>query len=167
MTSQVSEVKEMNQIELRNAFGQFATGVNVVTAKDVDGSLIGMTANSFSSVSLDPPLLLWCPGNSLPSLPAFQRAGHFAINVLASTQHDMAKQFARPSEDKFAGISYSPGTFGAPLLEGALATFECRIDAMYPAGDHHIMVGEVVSYTTNETAQPLIFHCGHFSSITS
>ena len=167
MTSQISETREINQIDLRNAFGQFATGVNVVTSTDTDGALIGMTANSFSSVSMDPPLLLWCPGNSLPSLPAFERAGHFTINVLDASQHDIAKQFARPAEDKFAGVSYRKGIFGAPVLDGALATFECRVHAMHLAGDHHIMIGEVFAFTTAETAQPLIFYGGQFSSLAS
>lgn len=165
MTSQVSTRQEINQIDLRNAFGRFATGVNVVTSTDTDGSPIGMTANSFSSVSMDPPLLLWCPGNSLPSLPAFRRAGHFTINVLSATQQNLAQQFARPAVDKFAGVSYHTGIFGAPVLDGAVATFECRVDAMHPAGDHQIMIGEVFAFNSTDTSNPLVFHSGQFSSL--
>ena len=137
---------------LRNAFGQFATGVTVVTTVDVDGSLVGMTANSFSSVSMEPPLVLFCPANHVASLPAFERAGHFVINVLSAEQQDLATQFARPAEDKFAGV------------EGALATFECTLYANHEAGDHQVMIGEVHEFTSQSEAGALLFHGGKFAT---
>lgn len=155
---------EINQLQLRNAFGQFATGVTVITTVDTDGSLIGMTANSFTSVSMDPPLLLCCPGNNVPSLPAFQRAGHFTINVLAAEQQNLALQFARPADDKFAGVDYTPGLFGAPVLADALATFECTIYSLQEMGDHHLMVGEIHRFTSAEDGAPLLFHQGRLSA---
>ena len=149
---------------LRNAFGQFATGVTVVTTVDVDGSLVGMTANSFSSVSMEPPLVLFCPANHVASLPAFERAGHFVINVLSAEQQDLATQFARPAEDKFAGVDYRLGRFGAPVLEGALATFECTLYANHEAGDHQVMIGEVHEFTSQSEAGALLFHGGKFAT---
>lgn len=160
MTTQTPTFAPLNQIELRNAFGQFATGVTVITSVDADGSLVGMTANSFTSVSMDPPLLLCCPGNNVPSLPAFRRAGHFTINVLSAQQRELALQFARPAADKFADVDYRPGIFGAPVLKGSLASFECSIDAMHPAGDHHIMVGLVHRFHAAEDGAALLFHQG-------
>lgn len=146
--------------ELRNAFGQFVTGVTIATTRDLDGSLIGMTANSFSSVSMDPPLLMFCPASHLPSLPAFERAGHFAINILAASQDELAKHFARPSENKFAGVDYSSGLFGAPVINGSVATFECTLFESHNAGDHKILIGEVHHFVTNPDSPALVFHRG-------
>lgn len=147
--------------DFRNALGQFATGVTVITTRADDGHLVGMTANSFASVSMDPPLVLWCPGKHVASLPDFADATHFAINVLASSQHHLSRQFSIPGSDKFAGVEVREGRAGVPVLEGALATFECRTVARHDAGDHIIYVGEVEQYSYDPD-DPLVFHGGAY-----
>ncbi len=111
---------------LRNLLGQFATGVTVITTRGADGRKVGMTANSFSSVSLDPPLVLWSLARTAPSVNDFLVASHFAINVLGSDQHGLSGHFARPAADKFVGIEHVEATAGVPLLDGAIATLVCR-----------------------------------------
>jgi flavin reductase (DIM6/NTAB) family NADH-FMN oxidoreductase RutF len=152
--------------ELRQAFGQFATGVTVVTARGQDGHRVGMTANSFTSVSMDPPLVLWCPNRNAPSLDDFVLGSHFAINVLAADQHHLSRQFATPSDDKFADVACRDGVGGVPVLDGAVATFECRTVSTYDAGDHVIMLGEVERYDA-PGGEPLVFHSGFYHLATN
>lgn len=147
--------------DLRRALGQYATGVTVVTARAVDGRRVAMTANSFSSVSLTPPLVLWCPAKSSPSTPAFQAATHFAVNVLAASQHHLALQFATPANDKFADVPTREGIAGTPLIEGAVAQFQCRPVRCLDSGDHLVMIGQVEQYEALGGA-PLIFHAGSY-----
>ncbi|WP_030803027.1 styrene monooxygenase/indole monooxygenase family protein [Streptomyces sp. NRRL F-2799] len=147
--------------ELRRALGQYATGVTVVTARAPDGRNVGMTANSFTSVSLDPPLVLWCPGKNSPSLPDFTDASHFAVHVLAADQHHLSRQFATPADDKFRGTPTTPGIAGTPLLDGAVARFQCRTVQRVDAGDHIIFLGEVEEYEADGGA-PLVFHSGYY-----
>jgi flavin reductase (DIM6/NTAB) family NADH-FMN oxidoreductase RutF len=145
--------------ELRRALGQYATGVTVVTCLGPDGEQVGMTANSFTSVSLDPPLVLWCPAKSASSTPAFTAAKHFAVNVLGADQHHVSRQFATPTGDKFLGVPVRPGRSGAPLLGDTVAAFECRTVAVHDAGDHLIMLGEVERFDA-PGGPPLVFHSG-------
>jgi flavin reductase (DIM6/NTAB) family NADH-FMN oxidoreductase RutF len=152
--------------DFRGALGQFATGVTVVTTLGVDGRKVGMTANSFTSVSMEPPLVLWCPSKRAPSLADFEESTHFAINILASDQHVLSRQFATPSTDKFAGAETSEGIAGIPLLDGALATFQCRTVSRHDAGDHVIYVGEVEKYE-NAGGEPLLFHSGRYHAATN
>lgn len=147
--------------ELRRALGQFATGVTVVTARADDGRRIGVTANSFTSLSLDPPLVLWCLAKSAPSLPEFLESGHFAVNVLAADQHHLSRQFSTPAPDKFAGVPASEGPGGVPLLDGVLARFTCRHVRNHDGGDHVIFIGEVERYEEFE-GEPLVFHSGFY-----
>jgi flavin reductase (DIM6/NTAB) family NADH-FMN oxidoreductase RutF len=147
--------------ELRDALGQFATGVVVITTVTPEGEFVGVTANSFTSVSLDPPLVLWCPGRHLRSLPHFERAERFAINVLASEQHELSRRFATPDGDKFSGVPVRVGLGGVPVLEGTLATFECRTTALHEAGDHVIHLGHVERFR-HDPAKPLVFHGGRY-----
>jgi flavin reductase (DIM6/NTAB) family NADH-FMN oxidoreductase RutF len=147
--------------DFRSTLGQFATGVTVVTTRTPEGVKAGMTANSFTSVSMDPPLVLWCPSRFAPSLREFESATHFAINVLESSQHGLSKQFATPAEDKFAGVDTTEGIAGVPLLDGAVAAFQCRTVARHEAGDHVIYVGEVESYRRTD-GDPLVFHDGAY-----
>ena len=147
--------------DFRSTLGQFATGVTVVTTRTPQGAKVGMTANSFTSVSMDPPLVLWCPSKFAPSLGDFEASTHFAINVLESSQHVLSRQFATPAEDKFAGVDCVEGIAGVPLLEGAVATFQCRTVARHEAGDHVIYVGEVEKYSRIE-GDPLVFHAGAY-----
>ncbi|MDQ0634353.1 flavin reductase (DIM6/NTAB) family NADH-FMN oxidoreductase RutF [Arthrobacter pascens] len=152
--------------DFRAALGQFATGVTVITARAPDGRKVGMTANSFTSVSMEPPLVLWCPSKRAPSLIDFEESTHFAINVLASDQHVLSRQFATPSEDKFAGAEVVEGIAGVPVLKGAVATFQCRTVARHDAGDHVIYIGEVEKYEGTGGA-PLVFHHGKYHATAS
>jgi flavin reductase (DIM6/NTAB) family NADH-FMN oxidoreductase RutF len=151
--------------DFRQALGQFATGVTVITSRAPDGRRLGMTANSFTSVSLDPPLVMWCPSKNSPSLPDYVAASHFAVNVLASHQHHLSRQFATPSDNKFAGLEVADGLAGVPLLPDVVASFECRTVARHEAGDHVIFVGEVERYTARGGG-PLVFHSGFYQVAT-
>src|SRR5450830_1921396 len=121
----------------------FATGVTIVTARAADGVLVGLTANSFNSVSLAPPLVLWSLARAAASMGVFATGSHYAINVLAADQKDLAERFASKTVDRWAGVAFTQGVGGAPLLAGAAATFECFNRSRYEEGDHVIFVGEV------------------------
>lgn len=172
MMSKISEQPMLNQIDItnkkgiRNLLGQFATGVTVITTRGKDGRKIGMTANSFSSLSLDPPLVLWSLSKTAPSLPDFVDAEHFAIHMLGQEHHDLSGHFARPAEDKFLGIAHveHEGIHGIPLLEDALATLVCRNVQQYEGGDHLIFIGEMQQYQQREGA-PLVFHAGKYRAV--
>jgi 4-hydroxyphenylacetate 3-hydroxylase, reductase component len=144
----------------RRCLGQFGTGVTVITAADGD-ELVGMTANSFSSVSLEPPLVLWSAKQTSQSFPTFKAATHFAVNVLCSDQIGHSKHFGRSGADKFSDISWSRGIGGAPLLDGILCSFECRKVAEYPGGDHLIVLGEVERFVRHDRGA-LLFAQGRY-----
>jgi len=149
--------------ELRNALGRFATGVCVVTTIGEDGRAAGLTVNSFSSVSLDPPLVAWCLGRKAPSMAAFSASAYFAVHVLAADQQHLAMHFAKPSEDKFAILQgeLEQGIGQVPVLANALARFECRKFSMTDCGDHVMFFGQVERFTYQSSA-PLVFHAGRF-----
>jgi flavin reductase (DIM6/NTAB) family NADH-FMN oxidoreductase RutF len=146
----------------RDALGMFATGVTIVTARGADGLPVGLTANSFNSVSLTPPLVLWSLARSAGSMPAFERGSHYTINILAADQHELAERFASKAQDRFADVSFREGAGGAPILDGAAAVFECFNRSRYEEGDHVIFVGEVERCAYRAGAQPLIFHGGRY-----
>ncbi len=148
--------------EFRAALGMFATGVTIVTTRTEDGQPVGLTANSFNSVSLDPPLVLWSLSQAAASLPAFRAGTHYAINVLAADQKALAERFAAKGADRWSGVESLPGAGGAPLIAGAAATFECFNRSRYDEGDHVIFVGEVERCTWRDGASPLLFHGGKF-----
>jgi flavin reductase (DIM6/NTAB) family NADH-FMN oxidoreductase RutF len=148
----------------RAVMGAFPTGVTVMTALAGEGERCGVTASSFNTVSLDPPLILWSLGLKAPSLELFRQAGHFAVNVLGEGQKETALQFARPAADKFAGVECFAGLTGVPLIRGALAHIECRVWSRYPGGDHEIMLGEVVSLARGD-GKPLVFAAGAFHGL--
>jgi flavin reductase (DIM6/NTAB) family NADH-FMN oxidoreductase RutF len=148
--------------DFRSALATFATGVTVVTARDGSGQSVGLTANSFNSVSLSPPLVLWSLARSAGSMPAFARGSHYAINILSADQHDLAERFASKRADRFAGVAFREGAGGAPVLVGACAVFECFNRSQYEEGDHIIFVGEVERCEQREGASPLIFHGGRY-----
>ena len=150
-----------NTDALRRALGHFSTGVTIITA-EADGVRAGITANSFSSVSLDPPLVLWSVKKTSTSWPIFAAAKSFAINVLASDQAQLASQFARSGTDKFKDVDWKPGATGAPLLARVTAQFECARRVEYEGGDHLIVVGEVTYFARYER-RPLVFTQGKFS----
>jgi flavin reductase (DIM6/NTAB) family NADH-FMN oxidoreductase RutF len=149
-------------LEFRSALGMFATGVTIVTARGPDGKPVGLTANSFNSVSLDPPLVLWSLSQAAASLPAFRAGSHYAINVLAADQKTLAERFSLKGADRFSGVEFEIGAGGAPLLKGAAATFECFNRSRYEEGDHVIFVGEVERCTSRTGVSPLLFHGGRY-----
>jgi flavin reductase (DIM6/NTAB) family NADH-FMN oxidoreductase RutF len=146
---------------LRHALGRFATGVTVVTTRTAEGKLEALTANSFSSVSLDPPLVLWSLERNAQSLPGFIDSGHFAINVLAADQRDLSRHFAVPAENKFANLAYIQGLGGCPLLSDTLASFQCTTVNTVAGGDHIIFIGRVHKATYRD-GEPLIFSAGRY-----
>lgn len=150
--------------EFRNALGSFATGVTVVTTRDADGVDIGLTANSFNSVSLDPPMVLWSLSKTSFSLPAFLKAQCFAVHILAADQQVLSEKFAKRGADKFAGLKIERGEGGVPLLDGCAARFECRMAFRHDGGDHEILVGEVLRFAHFDRA-PLIFHGGRYGLV--
>jgi len=146
--------------DFRNALGAYATGVTVITAC-ADGKLAGLTCNSFASVSLNPPLVLWSLVSFSPSMSLFRAASHFTVNVLGLSQRDLATHFATPAEDKFAGVTSTPVRGGAPILPNAVAAFECRAVDRYYGGDHVIFLGAVEAYAYNRS-ESLLFSRGKF-----
>lgn len=148
--------------EFRDALGCFPTGVAVVTAPDGAGDFVGVTANSFNSVSLDPPLVLWSLAKTSHSYGAFVEGGWFAINILCSTQVDLSRRFASRGTDKFAGVEVTRGLGGVALLPGCAARFQCRTYAIYEGGDHEIFVGEVLDFDYSGRP-PLVFHRGDYA----
>ncbi|HYL14433.1 MAG TPA: styrene monooxygenase/indole monooxygenase family protein [Terriglobales bacterium] len=147
--------------DYRRALGQFATGVTVVTARASDGRKVGMTVNSFTSISLDPPLILWSVARQAVSFNDFINATHFAVNVLEAKQHHLSRQFSTPVPDKFASVDFVEGQSGLPILGGVLAHFICRKVRQYDGGDHVILLGEVEQYEYN-SGEPLVFHSGRY-----
>ena len=147
--------------DFRRALGRFPTGVCLVTALAPDGRRVGMTANSFSSVSLDPPMILWSLARTAGSAPVFRDAEHFVINVLAAGDEELSAHFARPGEDKFEKYA---GRFAGGVLQGAAATFECHSRHRYYGGDHIIVIGVVERYA-HEGRAPLVFHAGRYGVI--
>ena len=152
---------EFDSVAYRRALGCFATGVAVVTALDPNGEKIGITVNSFNSVSLKPPLVLWSIGEDSLSYAAFVEADHFAVNVLATHQHDVCGRFALSGENKFLDLVCEESIEGVPLLPEYSAVFECRTEHRYDGGDHKIIVGRVLRFEDRKT-DPLIFYRGHF-----
>ena len=148
--------------DFRAALGMFATGVTIVTARDAEGRLVGLTANSFNSVSLEPPLVLWSLSMKAGSVPAFTAGSHYAVHILAADQRDLAERFARRDGDRFEGLAVQSGAGGVPILPGAAAVFECFNRSRYDEGDHIIFVGEVERCRHREGASPLIFHGGRY-----
>lgn len=148
----------------RQALGAFATGVTIVTTRDVEGRPVGLTANSFNSVSLDPPLVLWSLALNSQNLPAFRQAPTWAVHILAASQEDMSRRFATRGSDKFADIEFEHGPGGAPLLNDCAARFLCKATFEYEGGDHAIFVGEVLDLSLAE-GPPLIFHGGRYGRL--
>jgi flavin reductase (DIM6/NTAB) family NADH-FMN oxidoreductase RutF len=150
--------------ELRRALGRFVTGVTIVTCRDERGAAVGLTANSFNALSLDPPLVLWSLRESSSTIGAFTGASHFAINVLAADQEELSRRFARPTSAKFDAGEWTDGQGGAPLLAGCVAVFECRRRSHHTAGDHVLFIGEV-ERIGGSAAAPLVYHAGHYRTL--
>ena len=151
-----------SSLEFRAALGMFATGVTIVTSRDAGGAPVGLTANSFNSVSLAPPLVLWSLSRRAGTMPAFRAGSHYAINILAAEQKGLAERFAARDVDRWEGVARREGLGGAPVLEGCVASFECFNRSRYEEGDHVIFVGEVERCTHRPGVPPLLFHGGRF-----
>jgi flavin reductase (DIM6/NTAB) family NADH-FMN oxidoreductase RutF len=147
---------------LRDALGCFATGVTVVTCFAQDGQPFGITANSFTSVSLDPPLLLVNVHKQAACAPALTAASHFAVNVLQTGQQPASIRFSTRDEDRFGPNDWSPGEYGAPVLAGSLGVFECERHAVHDGGDHHMLVGHVLKASFDPTFDPLLYFRGSY-----
>jgi flavin reductase (DIM6/NTAB) family NADH-FMN oxidoreductase RutF len=147
--------------DFRSALGTYATGVTIITAAAPDGKPYGLTCNSFASVSLNPPLVLWSLVVYSSSLTIFQNASHFTVNVLGVSQQALASKFAKSSDDKFTGVDWTPGLGNAPVLAESVANFQCRSVNRYYGGDHVIFLGAVEAYTYN-AKEPLLFARGAF-----
>lgn len=154
----------IDSLLLRKSLGCFPTGVIVVTTLGDDGMPVGMTINSFSSVSLDPPLVLWNIALDAPSLGAFREHPGFTLNILSEQQQSVCQQFAKPAQDKFKGIEWKPGYEGTPVISGALAVIQCKPYQRYEGGDHEIILGEVVNIASTEE-KPLVYNRGQFAAL--
>ncbi|WP_420550070.1 flavin reductase family protein [Curvivirga sp.] len=160
----------IDPMEFRNCCGRFATGVTVVTGKLADGSPVGVTANSFSSVSLDPALVLFCLDKKALSFDAFSLDSHFAFNILSEDQMDASNNFASQGIDKFEKAEYRCNEYGVPILKDTLATIECKMHAIHDGGDHQIIVGEVTSMAMKEltddtSGRPLLYFSGSYGKM--
>lgn len=155
---------EFDTDQFRSALSQFATGVTVITTRDEQGGFFGLTASSFNSVSLTPPLVLWSLSGKSRSMPLFAVNSHYVINVLAGDQLALAERFASRIEDRFAGVDYELSQNGLPILRGASAWFECHNRSRYPEGDHVIFVGEV-ERCAFDAKPPLVFHGSRFAQV--
>lgn len=165
VTIELGEGGEHDTRALRNAFGCFTTGVTVVTTLAEDGRRVGLTANSFTSVSLDPPLALICVALNSSSLPALEAAGRFAVNVLHADHQALAQQFVQKNTDRFAGIETETWRTGVPILPGCMANFECETHQAFDAGDHRVFVGRVVKLRYDPDHEPLVYLQGRFRRV--
>lgn len=154
----------IDKLAFRHALGNFATGITVMTASSPDGEKVGVTANSFNSVSLDPALILWSIVKTSKSFTVFEAASHFAVNILAADQMNLSNHFAKRSEDKFTAIDFKDGLGNAALLQGCAAIFQCELHSIIEGGDHWIIIGKVVAFDDAGKA-PLLYHQGSYSLV--
>lgn len=157
-------MSDATSLRLRKSLGKFATGVTVITCRAADGRACGITANSFTSVSLDPPLILWSIARTCNSLDAYLEAEHFAIHVLTAEQVHLANHFAQRDHKSYDNVEHTISKQGVPILPGVLARFDCRTDAIHDGGDHHIIVGEVLHHE-DTAGSPLLFYAGNYASV--
>ncbi|WP_238997784.1 flavin reductase family protein [Nocardioides limicola] len=149
----------------RDVLGRYCSGVTVVTSV-AEGQPVGMTCQSFSSVSLDPPLVMFIPAKSSRAFPQMRKAGFFCVNFLAADQQDLSNTFASRGIDKFAGVDWSPATSGAPLLSGVVGYVDCSIEAVHEAGDHYVVVGRVLDLAVGDAQDPLVYYRGSYHTTT-
>ncbi len=152
--------------QLRQVLGQFATGITVIATQSADGDFVGLTANSFGALSLDPPLITWALRLNSSNLPVFQAAEQFVVNVLAEAQVEVSRRFASSTGNKFEGVSFALGQSGLPLIHGAAAWFECRTVSQQIVGDHCLFIAAVETFARSESP-PLIFHGGGYFALGS
>jgi len=155
------EMTEFSSVDFRRCLGEFVTGVTVITTVGLDGKLYGLTANSFSSVSLDPPLILWSLRLNATNFPIYSTAETFAVNILAEDQVEISNRFAKSGPDRFVGVAVTEGSGGVPLIDGSVAQLECRSEATYPGGDHVVFIGRVLR-VRNTGRKPLALRSGKY-----
>jgi 3-hydroxy-9,10-secoandrosta-1,3,5(10)-triene-9,17-dione monooxygenase reductase component len=153
--------REFDKQGFRKALGSFPTGVTIISTRAADGQPVGVTCNSFNSVSLDPPLVLWSLAKTAYSRSTFEAARHWAVNLLSSDQEAISSQFARAGKDKFVDVEIENGVGEAPLLMGCCARFQCATESVYEGGDHLIFVGRVLAFDRSDRL-PLVFHSGQY-----
>ena len=159
-----NDASGIDSARYRTVLGHFATGVTIVTGHGPDGPS-GLAANSFTSVSLDPPLVLVCMATTSTTWPAIRASGHFAVNILGEHQEDTSRRFGAPSSDRFQGVGWEPGKTGSPILNDAIAYVDCVLDAEYDGGDHTIVVGRVVDLGQPAEGGPLLFWRGGYARL--
>ena len=152
---------EVDTARFRQVLGHFCTGVTVITAPGP----AGFACQAFAALSLDPPLVLFCPGRSSVTWPVIARAGHFCANVLADGQQELARRFGTSGGDKFAGVPWSPAPSGAPVLDGALTWVQCAVQAVHEAGDHYLVTGRVTGLGPCRPGRPLLFYRGRYAAV--
>jgi flavin reductase (DIM6/NTAB) family NADH-FMN oxidoreductase RutF len=154
--------------DFRDTVGCFATGITIITTVEADGSPIGLTANSFTSLSLDPPMVLFCLDYKVASFDAFQAGGHFAVNILSTAQQELSNRFAKSGPEKWEGVTFGTWDTGSPILPGCLANMECTVSSINEGGDHVIVIGEVVRMErADEDVMPLLYYRGGYANLTS
>jgi flavin reductase (DIM6/NTAB) family NADH-FMN oxidoreductase RutF len=161
MPSELASPSPLTERQFRDVLGQFATGVTIITARTRHETFVGFTANSFNSVSLEPPLVVWSLALRSRSLAVFQGAERYVVNVLAHDQIELARRFSRPHADRFDGVPFHLGAAAAPRIEGCVAWLECRHHALHPAGDHMLFIGQVDA-CAHQNVAPLVWHGGRF-----
>jgi flavin reductase (DIM6/NTAB) family NADH-FMN oxidoreductase RutF len=150
-------IDEPTPADLKRAFGSFATGVAVIGARGMNGEMAGMTANSLTSVSMNPPLVLFCPARSLAAFNVYKTAAYFSVSILGEQCEAVSNHFARSGIDKWKAIPHGIGPSGCPYLDNAIAVMECEVEAQHPAGDHLIVLGRVRRLMISAVGGPLIF----------
>jgi flavin reductase (DIM6/NTAB) family NADH-FMN oxidoreductase RutF len=151
----------IDESRFRQVLGHFPSGVTVITARGEDGTPAGLAVGSFASLSLDPPLVLFCAAKASSTWPKIEAAGSFCVNILAEDQETLCRQFASKTPDKFAGVGWKPGQSGAPILNDVLGWIDCRIESVLDGGDHHIVVGRVLELESSQ-GRPLVFYRGGY-----
>jgi 3-hydroxy-9,10-secoandrosta-1,3,5(10)-triene-9,17-dione monooxygenase reductase component len=149
--------------KFRQVLGHFATGVTVITAID-EGEPVGFSCQAFAALSLDPPLVVFCPSQQSTSWPRIARAGRFAVNVLTENQHELASRFGRSAKHKFDGVSWAPDEAGSPVLDGVLTWAGCELEAVHPGGDHQVVIGRVRELGECGSQRPLLFYRGRYAT---
>lgn len=145
----------------RNSLSAFTTGVAIVTTRTPEGEKVGLTVNSFTSLSIDPPMVLWCLGKKSKSVPLFQKSRPFTVSVLTAGQQHLAEIFSSQNNDRFKDVALAGDPTGAPIIDGCLSWFECKVDNIFDGGDHHIIVGEVSRFGRQDE-KPLVFQNGEY-----
>lgn len=162
----MTSLDEFDAVALRRAYGAFATGIAVIGTHAEDGRPIGMTVNSFASVSLAPPLISFCPAKSCFAFPVYCAMRHFSVNILTEKQRPVSDRFARSSMgSKWDGIAHRVGGYGVPIIDDALASLECAVEQRFEAGDHTIVLGRVLRIYGPHDAEPLVFHRSRYRTL--